>query len=202
MPRINRDDVDKWFDYGLNLTTRTIYIGSVSKEGDEESGVDNQMAENVIKSLSVLESNAPDGDKPITIIMANPGGEWDYGMAIYDAIKNCRNHVTIKVFGLAMSMGAVILQAADERIISKNSKIMIHYGSIGIPETHTHVFEKWAEESKKINIDMENIFLDKIKEKNPKFQKKKLQKMLEFDTILNSTEAVQLGLADKILGED
>ena len=90
------------------------------------------MAERAIKALHILDSTAPTGDKPITVIMNNPGGDEYHGMAIYDAIKSCKNHVTIVVFGMAMSMGSIILQAADKRVMSANSRVMIHYGTWGI----------------------------------------------------------------------
>lgn len=198
--RVNRDDIDKFHDYGLYLPTRTIYMGSESYSDDGgEGGVDGLMAERFIKNISILNLT---NQEPITIIMNNPGGDWYHGMGIYDAIAGSKCHVTIQVVGMAMSMGAVILQAADERIISPNSKFMIHYGYMGMSDNHAKIFEKWAEESKKGNIDMEQIFMKKILEKNPNFKLKKLRDMLNFDTILTAKETVELGLADKILGEE
>jgi ATP-dependent Clp endopeptidase proteolytic subunit ClpP len=200
MARVTKDDIDKFFDYDIDLTNRTLYVGSVSVTDDgDESGVDAIMAERVIKALHLLEAQGPQGDKPITIIMNNPGGDWYHGMAIYDAIKSCKNHITIKVFGMAMSMGSIILQAADERILAPNAKVMIHYGYMGMPANHTKIFQKWAEETKRINHQMVDIYMEKILSKNPNFQRKKLIKMCNFDTILTAQEAVNLGLADSIL---
>jgi ATP-dependent protease ClpP protease subunit len=48
---------------------------------------------------------------------------------------------------------------------------------------------------------MEGIYLKRIKEKHPKFTRRKLKEMMNFDCILSAKEAVELGLADKILGE-
>jgi ATP-dependent Clp endopeptidase proteolytic subunit ClpP len=197
--RLNRDDVDKLYDYDLFVPGRTIYIGSVESSISEgESGVEAVMAERAVKGLMLLDQS--DGD--ITIVMNNPGGDWFHGMAIYDAIANCRNHVIIKVYGMAMSMGGVILQAADERIMMPNAKFMMHYGTMGMDTTHSKIFEKWAEENKRINTDMEQIFLEKMKEKDPDFKLKKLKEMLDYDTILTAKETVALGLADKVFGEE
>jgi ATP-dependent protease ClpP protease subunit len=49
---------------------------------------------------------------------------------------------------------------------------------------------------------MEQMYLAKIRVKHPDFKLKKLQEMLNFDTILSAQESVDLGLADKILGEE
>lgn len=195
MARINRDDVDKLYDYDLFLPSRTIYMGSseVDMEGNE-SGTDPKMAERVIKALHILDQK----DEPIIIIMNNPGGSFYDGMAIYDAIKACRSHVTIKVFGVAMSMGAVILQAADARIMAPNARCMIHYGYMGF-EGHSKTFEKWADENKKTNSVIESVLLQKIKETKPNFSLRDLQDLLDHDTILSAEETVKIGLADSIL---
>lgn len=198
--RMNRDDLDKFHDYGIYLPTRTIYLGSFAYEdGGGESGVDFAMSERFIKNLSILEAISPD---PITIIMNNPGGDWYHGIAIYDAIKNSHCEITIKVIGMAMSMGAVILQAADIRILYPNARFMIHYGTMGLGDTHAKVFQKWAKEDEKIGVEMETIFLNRIHEKHPSFNIKKLKKMLDYDTILNASETIALGLADKIEGAE
>ena len=195
MARINRDDVDKLYDYDLYIPSRTIYMGSVNSDENGESGVEAIMAERVVKALHLLDQK----DEPITIIMNNPGGDWYHGMAIYDAIKACKSHITIKVFGMAMSMGGVILQAADERVMAPNAKFMMHYGTMGIDSTHSKIFSKWAEENDKINTDMEDIFLEKIQQKHPNYTRQQLEKQLDYDTILTAEEAIKLGLADSIL---
>lgn len=200
MSKIVKDDIDRLYDYDIYVPNRTIYMGSLESDISEgESGVDAAMAERVIKGLHLLDNSAPTGDKPITVIMNNPGGDWYHGMAIYDAIKACKNHVTVIVYGYAMSMGSIILQAADERVLAPNARMMIHYGTMGMGDTHTKIFRKWADETKKIDKKMLEIYMDRIKVKHPNFSKSKLDEMCNFDTILTAEEAVELGLADKVL---
>jgi len=196
---MNRDDIERYHDYGIYVPHRKIYSGSETYGDDDESGVDGLMAERLTKNINILESLS---SEPIVITLNSPGGDWNHGMNMYDSIKAAKSHITVLVQGMAMSMGAVILQAADERVVSPSAKIMVHYGTMGIGETHAKIFEKWAEESKKINAEMERILLEKIHEKHPNFSLKKLKDMLNFDTILSAREAVDLGLADKILGDD
>lgn len=163
MSGIIRENIDRWFDYNLDSDTRTIYMGSVEKDLEgSESGVDHMMTEYLIKGIHVLESK---GDKPITIIMNNPGGDWYHGMAIYDSINNSKCHCTIKVYGHAMSMGSIILQSADNRVMMPNSRFMIHYGYDG-KYSHSKIFERWSDEGKRVNLEMENIYLDKLMKKD------------------------------------
>lgn len=160
-----RDDIERWFDLNLDVKNRTIYMGSMMQDWEGgESGVDNFMAEYFVKAMHVLESK---GSKEITIVMNNPGGDWFHGMAIFDSIKYAKSPCTIKVYGHAMSMGSIILQAGDKRILMPNSRFMIHYGYDG-KYGHSKIFERWADEGKRINHDMENIYLDVMMEKEEK----------------------------------
>jgi ATP-dependent Clp protease protease subunit len=195
--RLSKDDIDRFHDYSLHLPTRTIYMGSETADENGESGVDSKMAERQIKNLHILDLASAD---PITIILNNPGGDINHGLAVYDAIRACRNHVKIVVYGHAMSMGSIILQAGDERIMSPNSSQMIHYGSLEVDQ-HAKTVYKIVDECKRIDKWMEKIYLEKIREKNPLFKLGRLQKLLDHDTFLTAAQSVELGLADKILGE-
>ncbi len=199
MAKLNRDDVDKWHDSGLYIPTRHVYIGSAHSDVDlSEGGCDYLMAEKAIKNLHILESL---NKEPITVLMNNIGGDEYHGFAIYDTIRLCESHVTVKVFGHAMSMGSIILQAADERLMAPTSRQMIHYGTWGIHD-HAKTTQKWAKEGEKIDKWMEAMYLQKMKEKVPHFTIARLQRMLDHDTFLTAKESVEFGLADKVLGEE
>ena len=224
--KFKKDDVDQFMDNDIYLPTRTIYMGSVNSLDDgEEAGVDHSMAERMSKALHILDTYdaaARNGEKPITIVMNNTGGDVIHGMAIYDTISNCKNHVTIKVSGHAMSMGSIILQAADKRIMSKNSKIMIHYGYSGV-NAHAKTSYQWNKFSKEYDRWMEDMFMEKMKDRKiplclylnlidkehkiPKGNAKnklieiteeRLEAMLNFDTIVTAETALALNLIDEV----
>jgi ATP-dependent protease ClpP protease subunit len=67
---------------------------------------------------------------------------------------------------------------------------------------HAKAQWSWTKECKKFAAWMEQMYLEKIHEKHPTFKLKKLQDMLNFDMVLDAKESVNLGLADKILGEE
>jgi ATP-dependent protease ClpP protease subunit len=165
MANLIRENIDRWFENNLDVDNRTLFMGSIKSTSDDyESGVDNFMAEYFIKGMHVLESR---NKNAITIIMNNPGGDYLHGLAIYDAIKYASCHCTIKVYGHAMSMGSIILQAADNRILMPNSKFMIHYGYDGRND-HSKIVERWADEGKRLSYEMENTYLDVMLDKEEK----------------------------------
>lgn len=171
---INRD-LEKWFDFSVDPNTRTIYMGSAGYSTEEgETGVDHVMAEYLIKGIHLLEST---NQKPILILMNNPGGDWYHGMAIYDAISCSPCVCTIRVYGYAMSMGSIILQAADERVLMPNARLMIHYGSDGL-SGHSKIFERWADESKRTSWEMENLYIEAMLKKEEQIGEGYLAKTL------------------------
>jgi ATP-dependent protease ClpP protease subunit len=161
MAKLVKEQADNWLHNNIDTINRTIYMGSIKGEMGDELGVDAFMAESLIKAMYLLETLNTD---PITILMNNPGGDVFHGLAIYDAIKSSQSHCTIKVFGQAMSMGSIILQSADSRIMMPNSKFMIHYG-YDTQDNNTKTVFKWIDESKRIGYFMENVYLDKMMEK-------------------------------------
>jgi len=195
MPNAPREDIDRYFDYNLLISKRLIYVGSHEYIDDQESGTDHIMCEYLIKALSYLEAVKSD---PIVIYMNNDGGDWYHGIAIYDIIMASRCHITIVGFGSLMSMGSIILQAADTRILSPNCCVMIHDGSDNLTGSAKTV-ENWAEQCKKLRQKMYQIYFNKMKNKNNGLTLKRVENMCSNDKIFTPEEAVNVGLADCIL---
>lgn len=190
MSRLAKESIDRFFDYDLHIESRAVYIG----DGDEGEDLDESVARKVIKSFHLLV--AADREKPITVYINSFGGCMFNGLAIYDVIKNCPCHVTAYVLGSAMSMGSVILQAADDRIIYPNATIMVHDGTWNIDDTY-QTFHNWAEYTKKSQRTMYQIYAERTG-RPPSFWKKKCAA----DLILTASESKELGLVDKIYGEE
>lgn len=114
-------------NYGVDVDNRVIYLHSeLELVNDEENGIDFRNANRFIKNINYLSSISKD---PIVISQCTVGGDWNYGMAIYDAILNCPCEVTIDCYAHSRSMSSIIPQAADYRRIHENCDFMIHYGT-------------------------------------------------------------------------
>lgn len=187
----------------VDIENRIIYLHSDSP-GDDliEPGVDYRMANTFIKNLDKLSKT----EEPIIIKMGTMGGEWNYGMAIYDAIKTCRCHTTIIAFAWARSMGSIILQAANERIMMPHCDFMIHFGSMAMDDSTLNVISdsNFSKNQNKVMLDIYaesckngEFFLKNKKVKNiQNFLKKKMEQ--NGNWWLNSSETVYYGFADTV----
>lgn len=174
----------QFHEYGIFYPRRSI---------DLFGEIDHDTFVNVFKNLHVLDGT----QGTINIFINSEGGCTTAGRAIYDAIKGCENYVRAMVYGECSSMASLILQAADERIMSPGSFIMIHAGEEatgGHPENK----RRWDQFLKKEEEWAHKVYLEKIKNVKPRYTNEKLKKLLTFDTILYAKEAIELGLADRI----
>lgn len=192
MTRYTRDDIDKFHDYDIHIPTRTIYMGPTDNNGI----TDVIMAERILKNLHILDSM---NNNPIRIIMNNPGGYVSQGFAIYDAIKACKSHVSIVCHGECESMATVILQAADERILAANVTFMVHIGTTEYQQDHVKNIKNKIKHDDVLEEKCNAIYLEKIREKHPEYTKKQLEAKINFDWIPSPEEAIEFGLADKLL---
>jgi ATP-dependent protease ClpP protease subunit len=193
-------DVAPFFDYGVDVKSKTIYIGDEEDTEDEENGgVNERVAAKAIKGLHLLDHvDTPD---PITVLLNVQGGEEMQCLAIFDALRACVHPTVVKVFGQCLSGGVWILQGASRRVLAPNCRLMIHAGTWGVGEEHPAVVKSWIKRYEKDEELSENVLLERIREKQPDFTREQLQDLLRFDTIFTPEEAIDLGLADEILSK-
>jgi ATP-dependent Clp protease protease subunit len=114
---------ERSFDiYSRLLNERIVFIGTP---------IDDQVANLVVAQLLHLESEDP--DKDISIYINSPGGVVYSGLAIYDTMQFVKPDVRTICFGVAMSMGSLLLTggAPGKRMALPNSRILIHQPSGG-----------------------------------------------------------------------
>src|SRR6202035_1965795 len=114
---------ERSFDiYSRLLNERIVFIGTP---------VDDQVANLVVAQLLHLESE--DSEKDISLYINSPGGSVYAGLAIYDTMQFIKPDVQTICFGVAMSMGSLLLAggAAGKRKALPTSRILIHQPSGG-----------------------------------------------------------------------
>lgn len=188
---MKEEHLGKLLDEGISLDTRTIFF---SEEIDRES------ADSFIKRLHFLD-NFKTGT--ITVRFGTEGGCVINGLRMYHALRSLKNHVRGIIDGECSSMGTVIIQGFDERLMLPDSFLMLHVGEQSI-SGHPKNNENWLNLYKHLDKRCYEIYLEKINDKQKEKKKKKLtlkelQTMLEFDTIMLPEKVVSMGLADGIL---
>lgn len=210
MPRQSKDQVlyDS-HNYGVNLNLRDIYLHSYYQKDDiEEPGVDYRQATTFIKNLHILDQNP---HKPILVHMQSIGGDWDNGMAIFNAIQFTASYVTILAYSQASSMSGILFQSAEFRCMMPDCHFLMHHGD-SWAGGHPFAIKTAADFEMKACKRMLEIFSERAWDTGVYFTKKKsstVQSAYNFfdkkikekvDWFLDAEEALFYGLTDAILG--
>jgi len=135
---------------------------------------------------------------PIDMVISTPGGNADDMFAIYDTMRSIREEVPIRTRGIGkvMSAGVVLLAAGTkgERSIGKNCRVMLH-SVIGGHVGPMHQLDNEMQEIRNIQDQYISVLAEETK-----MTKRYLQSLLKkkVNIYLSATEAVELGIADKI----
>ena len=170
-----------------------------------DTDVNEHTASLIVAQLLFLEAEDP--DKDISFYINSPGGSVSAGLAIYDTMQFIRPDVHTIVIGQACSMGSFLAQAGapGKRFVLPESRTMIHRVSSGTPGTRgsVHVQElqfedskRAFEESQRINKRLTELY---VKHNTAGKTYDEFYELMKFDTFLSAQEAVNMGLADKIV---
>lgn len=203
MSRINRDDLEKFHEFGIHVPTRTLSLDTSTNDDGEETGVNYVMVQRFVKNLHILEHASRE---PITIFLNTGGGDlWD-GMAIYDAIKASSCEITVVVRGQASSMGSIILQAADHRHLYPHALVMFHFGTPSPTGNNVYELINAAVYERDFGERLDGILYhricSKLAESGKSLSRAKYNDMNFKGRYLNAKEAVDLGLADFVVGAE
>ena len=160
-----------------------------------EGEVHDQMANLIVAQLLYCESENP--DKDIHVYINSPGGSVTAGMAIYDAMQFISPDVSTIVMGQACSMGSLLAQAGakGKRLILPNARHMIHQPSGGARGQATDM-EIQVREILEMKKNLTNIY---VKHNSVGKTYEELAKDMERDFFMSAQQAVEYGLADKVL---
>ena len=170
--------------YSRLLNERIIFIGQP---------IDDQIANLAVAQLLHLQSDDP--DKDISMYINSPGGVVYAGLAIYDTMQYVKCDVQTICFGMAMSMGSLLLTggAPGKRLVLPNARVLIHQPSGGFQGQSTDV-EIHAREILELRRHIDEIYA--------RHSGQPLQRVhddMERDRFFTAEQAVEYGLADRII---
>ena len=153
--------------------------------------IDDNLSNSIVAQLLYLDSINNDD---ISIYINSPGGSITAGMAIYDTMNFIKSNVITICIGMAASMAAFLLSSGEKgkRYALPNAEVMIHQPLGGAQGQATEIkiaAERILKLKKKLNI---------ILSKNCNKTLKQVERDTERDYFMDSDEALEYGIIDKI----
>ena len=172
--------------YSRLLKDRIIFLGGP---------VDDDVANLIVAQMLFLSNENDEAD--IHFYINSPGGAITSGLAIYDTMRFLRCDVATYCVGQAASMGAVLFAGGnkDKRFMLPNSRILLHQPLIsGIMQGPATDLEIEAREILRLRERLYQILADHTGQ-----DVKKIEKDCDRNRWLEAQEAIDYGLADKVL---
>ncbi len=162
-----------------------------------DTDVNSHTASLIVAQMLFLEAEDPERD--ILFYINSPGGSVTAGMAIYDVMQFVKCDVATVVMGQACSMGSLLATAgaAGKRYMLPHSRNMIHQPSGGAEGQATDI-EIQAREILKMKRYLTEIY---VAHNTAGKTYEDFARDMERDFFMSAQEAVDYGLADKIISK-
>lgn len=154
-------------------------------------------ANKFLREMMFLSQKDDQNSDPVRLFINCPGGEVNAGLLMYDVITGFKKPLDIYCVGEAGSMAAILFAAGKpgHRFILPHSRVMIHEVLIngGVSGSATSI----SKISDSI-MEVRNL-INSILAKHTGKTVEEINKATAFDNIMNAKEAVEFGIADKII---
>ena len=157
--------------------------------------VNDHTANLVVAQMLFLESQNSAED--INFYINSPGGAVTSGLGIYDTMQFIKSPVSTIVMGQACSMGSFLAMAGEpgKRLVLPNSRTMIHQPSGGAGGQATDM-QIQVDEILKMKKNLTQIY---VNHNSVGKTYEELEAAMERDNFMSAQEAVDFGLADKVV---
>jgi ATP-dependent Clp protease protease subunit len=172
--------------YSRLLKDRIIFLGGQ---------VDDTAANLIVAQLLFLSNE--DSKSDIHFYINSPGGSITAGLAIYDTMQFVRCDVATYCVGQAASMGSILLAggASGKRFLLQNNRVLLHQPLLsGVLQGPASDLEIEAEEILRLRARLYDILAVHTGQ-----DAEKIEKDCDRNLWLGPDEAIEYGLADKIL---
>ena len=134
-------------------------------------------------------------ERDINMYINSPGGSVVDGLGLIDTMNYIPCDISTTCIGMAASMGAVLLSNGkkEKRFVLPHSRVMIHSVSSGF-KGHTADIKIEMEQTLRCQEDVYNILA-----KNTEHTFEEIERLCDRDKWFIGQEAVDLGIADKVL---
>jgi ATP-dependent Clp protease protease subunit len=176
---------ERSFDiYSRLLNERIVFLGQP---------VDDDIANLIVAQLLHLESEDP--EKDVSLYVNSPGGSVYAGLAIYDTMRFIKPDVRTICFGVAMSMGSLLLMGgtAGKRMALPNARILIHQPSGGFQGQASDI-EIHAKETLELRRHIDALYAQHTGQ-----SVERVHDDMDRDRYFTAEQAVEYGLIDRVI---
>jgi len=131
----------------------------------------------------------------LDIRINSPGGDVFDGMTIYNRLKQHKAKKTVYIDGMAASIASIIALAGDDIVIGEGAAYMIH-----LPWTFAMGNRNDLDNTVNLLIDIEEQMVG-LYQRKTKIPRTEIKTMLEKETWLFGSEAVEKGFVDRTMEE-
>jgi len=136
------------------------------------------------------------GDRPVEVQINSPGGDMFEGIAIYNVLREHPQDITVKIMGMAASAASLIAMAGDRIEIGVSSFIMIHNCWV-LAMGNRHDLAEVADWLAPFDQAMVDLYALRTGE-----DPAAIARMLDAETWLSGSSAIDKGFADALLPAD
>lgn len=136
------------------------------------------------------------GGADVTVNINSPGGDMFEGLAIYNLLREYEGKVTVKVLGLAASAASIIAMAGDEVQIGRGAFLMIHNCWV-YAMGNRHDLAQLAADMEPFDKAMNDIYGARTG-----LSAQAIEAMMNAETYIGGSDAVEKGFADRLLSAD
>ena len=136
------------------------------------------------------------GAGPVTVNVNSPGGDMFEGLAIYNLLREHKGEVTVKVLGLAASAASIIAMAGDTVQIARAGFLMIHNAWV-MAVGNRNDLREYADTLEPFDRAMADIYAARTGQET-----KAMAKLMDAETWIGGSDAVEDGFADELLASD
>lgn len=133
---------------------------------------------------------------PVEVQINSPGGDMFEGFAVYNVLREHPHEVTVKVMGMAASAASIIAMAGDRIEIGASSFIMIHNCWV-LAYGNRNDLRELADWLQPFDQAMCDVYVARTGQKADA-----VAKMLDDETWLSGSQAIDKGFADALLAAD
>nr|DAP60721.1 MAG TPA: Putative ATP dependent Clp protease [Caudoviricetes sp.] len=163
---------------------RTLFLnGTIAEESWFDDDITPQLFKDELMS----------GSGDITVWINSPGGDCVAAAQIYNMLMDYKGNVTVKIDGIAASAASVIAMAGTKVLMSPVSMLMIH-NPMTVAMGDTAEMQKAIEMLGSVKDSIINAY-----EIKTGLSRAKLSHLMDAETWMDATKAMELGFADAIM---